>query len=229
MPDDLQRRALLADMTRRLDLASHGELRILERALQAIERRRESTETDAPLMAMLFEEMLDIPIRAGAPEAIGLTPRQLRARTAAEVAAEDALRDPQVTARNAARMAERDDIRHDVRHARLRGAMASTEENAERDRRDEVTIGIPGDHWGDTIVVDEFAPDQLTRVGGPEPYDGYSVDDDDERDDPGPHTHVDDGGGECDVCGRRIDQFSDLGDEWDADWDGAVDDHWGET
>lgn len=95
--------------------------------------------------------------------------------------------------------------------------------------RDEVSIGIPGDHWGDTIVIDEFAPDQLTGVGGPEPYDGCSVDDDENRDDPGPHTHVDDGGGECDVCGRQINQFADLGDEWDADWDGAVDDHGGET
>lgn len=34
----------------------------------------------------------DIPIRAGAPEAIGLTPRQLRAQTAEAVAIEDALR-----------------------------------------------------------------------------------------------------------------------------------------
>lgn len=57
-------------------------------------------------------------------------------------------------------MAELDDVRHDVRHARLRGAMATTEENAERDRRDEVTIGIPGDHWGDTIAVDDPPPRQ---------------------------------------------------------------------
>lgn len=48
-----------------------------------------------------------IPIRAGAPEAIGLTPRQLREQTAAAVAAEDALRDPEVTARNAKRLVER--------------------------------------------------------------------------------------------------------------------------
>lgn len=43
----------------------------------------------------------DTPIRAGAPEAIGLTRSQLRARTAEGVAAEDALRDPAVLARNA--------------------------------------------------------------------------------------------------------------------------------
>lgn len=35
----------------------------------------------------------DIPIRAGAPEAIGLTPRQLREQTAAGVAAEDEIRE----------------------------------------------------------------------------------------------------------------------------------------
>ncbi len=48
----------------------------------------------------------DIPIRYGAPEAIGLTPRQLREQTAAAVAAEDALRDPEVMARNAAALAD---------------------------------------------------------------------------------------------------------------------------
>lgn len=47
------------------------------------------------------------PIRAGAPEAIGLTPSELRARTAEQVAAEDVLRDPAVMARNAAALQAR--------------------------------------------------------------------------------------------------------------------------
>jgi hypothetical protein len=47
-------------------------------------------------------------------------------------------------------------------------------------------------------------------------------DDDDDRSDPGPHAHYDDGAGDCDVCGRTMDQFADLRDEWDIDWDGAA-------
>jgi hypothetical protein len=61
----------------------------------------------------------------------------------------------------------------------------------------------------------EFAPDQLTRVGGPEPYE-VEVEELDE--DPGPHTHVyrgTDQGDECEVGGRMRDQFADLAGERD--------------
>jgi hypothetical protein len=50
--------------------------------------------------------------------------------------------------------------------------------------------------------------------------------DDDDRDDPGPHTHCyvgTDQGDECEICGQLSNQFADLGDEWDIDWDGYQD------
>lgn len=47
--------------------------------------------------------------------------------------------------------------------------------------------------------------------------------DDDERADPGPHTHVYvDDHDECEACGRHADQFADLPDEMRPDWDGAA-------
>lgn len=60
---------------------------------------------------------LDTPIRAGAPEAIGLTPRQLREQTAAAVAEEDALRDPAVLARNAIEIKRRSEARYEAERA----------------------------------------------------------------------------------------------------------------
>lgn len=41
MSDDTQRRGLVADLTRRLALASHDELRVIDRVLQRLELGRE--------------------------------------------------------------------------------------------------------------------------------------------------------------------------------------------
>lgn len=141
--DDPQRRALLADLTRRLELASQGELRILERALQAIEQARGPRgqlegQLEGPLSMALFDVALDI-------------------------AMEDRLKD--------GRREAGADILGEVEH-----------------------VGIPGDRWGGTIVVDEFSLDQqLTRVGGPEPYEVEI----EEQDDLAAEWDVSDVGGEA--------------------------------
>ncbi|HEU4727733.1 MAG TPA: hypothetical protein VFT22_07585 [Kofleriaceae bacterium] len=94
------------------DVANHAGW--LAREITMYDRDRDAWPWDPTRpVAGQYEEWLekqsadDRPIRYGAPEAIGMTPRQLRETTAAATAEEDALRDPEVTARNAEVLAAR--------------------------------------------------------------------------------------------------------------------------
>lgn len=48
MPDDTQRRALIRDLARRLELAGLGEIRVIDRVLTRLEQRREGLRRQPP-------------------------------------------------------------------------------------------------------------------------------------------------------------------------------------